>query len=466
MQPPPDSYRDLLKNKHYPDMKNNSRNIYFIACLILLCLSKMNAQNPVWSLEKAIDEAQKNRKKITSLETEYKINQLKTKELNAKYLPRVSLNYNYQYNPIIATSVLPADAFNYGASSGDMIPVKLGANYSQSAGVLLQQPLLDISISKLITEAKLQEKLASLNEKEARLELTYEVSKVYFYILVAQEQVKEAIGDTTRTALSLKTINEKYSNKRVLKTDVNEAKVTHNNAVQKYLNAVNSTLVLKQYFLYVTGNETSLASSVVLEKYSIDENITDTDENLIAALPQIEILKTQNEMLENKKKLERAKHSPLINVNGYLGADQFSENLNPFQQDSWYGNSYIGVSLKLPVFFGENTAKRIDQLKFQQEQNNNRIVEDINKNKYDALNATTAYNNVLQQLKVVRGNSRLTSEIVTIYQERYKFEQISFNELNDKEIQLQNLELLYNQLQKELIVSWLDWKKAVGKLAL
>ncbi|WP_316634031.1 TolC family protein [uncultured Flavobacterium sp.] len=426
----------------------------------------MNAQNSVWTLKKAIEEAQKNRKLLTSLETESKINQLKTKELNAKYLPKVSLNYNYQYNPIIATSVLPASAFNSGTSSDGMIPIKLGANYTQNAGVLLQQPLLDITISKLIEESKLQEKLASLNEKEARIELTYEVSKVYFKILVAEEQVKEAIGDTTRTALSLKTINQKYSNKRVLKVDANDAQVTHNNAVQKYLNAVNNTLVLKQYLLYVTGNESSIPSLMALEKYSMDSTITDLDENLILSLPQIEILKTQNEVLENKKKLERAKHSPMINVNGYLGADQFTENLSPFQQDSWYGNSYVGVSLKLPLFFGENTAKRIDQLKFQQEQNNNRIVEDVNKNKYNALNAAVTYNNVLQQLKTVGENSRLTHEIVTVYQERYKFDQISFNELNDKEIQLQNLEIVYNQLQQELIMSWLDWKKAAGKLVL
>ncbi|WP_409416697.1 TolC family protein [Flavobacterium sp. PS2] len=447
-------------------IKNNSINIFFIGCIILISISKMNAQSVVWSLNKAIEEAQKNRKLLASLETEYKINQLKTKELNAKYLPRVSLNYNYQYNPIIATNVLPASAFNSGTSSSDMIPIKLGANYSQNAGILLQQPLLDITISKLIAESKLYEKLANLSEKEARLELTYEVSKVYFNILVTEEQVKEAIGDTARTALSLKTITQKYNNKRVLKVDVNDAKITHNNAVQKYLNATNNALVLKQYLLYVTGNESSLASSMILEKYNMSENITDLDENQILALPQIEILKTQNEVLENKKKLERAKHSPMISANGYLGTDQFTENMNPFQQDSWYGNSYIGISLKLPIFFGENTAKRIDQLKFQQEQNNNRIVEDVNKNKYNALNASATYNNVLQQLKTVRENSRLTSEMVLVYQERYKFDQISFNELNDKEIQLQNLELAYNQLQKELIVSWLNWKKAAGKLVL
>ncbi|TPG36214.1 TolC family protein [Flavobacterium pectinovorum] len=447
-------------------MKKKLMNICFIGCLMLLCLCKMNAQSPVWTLNKAIEEAQKNRKLLASLETESKINRLKTKELNAKYLPRVSLNYNYQYNPIIATSVLPASAFNSGKYSDGMIPIKLGANYTQNTGVLLQQPLLDISISKLITEYKLQEKLAGLNEKEARIELVYEVSKVYFNTLVAQEQVKEAIGDTTRTALSRNTISQKYSNSRVLKVDVNDAKVTHNNAVQKYHNAVNNVLVLKQYLLYITGNESLRAASIILEKYSMDENITDLDENLIHTLPQIEILKTQNEVLENKKKLEKAKHSPMININGYLGADQFTASMNPFQQDSWYGNSYIGVSLKLPLFFGENTAKRIGQLKLEQEQNNNRIIEDINKNKYNALNATTAYNNVLQQLKTVHENTKLTQEIVMVYQERYKFDQISFNELNDKEIQLQNLELVYNELQQELIVSWLDWKKATGKLVL
>ncbi|WP_369616554.1 TolC family protein [Flavobacterium sp. CFS9] len=445
-------------------MKKKLWCIGFISSLLLLGFFKMTAQNPVWTLDKAIEAAQKNRKIIASLEKEYKINQLKTKELNAKYLPKVALNYNYQYNPIIATSVLPAEAFSSHQPSDGMIAVKLGANYSQSAGVLLQQPLLDMSVSKLIAESKLQEKLAALNEKEARLELTYEVSKVYLNIVVAEEQEKEAVGDTARTALSLETINQKYKYKRALKADVNDAKVTHNIAVQKYRNAVHNLLVLKQYFLYVVGNESSIVSSLKLEKYSIEESIPNLDDNLIEALPQIEILKTQNEVLENKKKLERAKYGPLINVNGYLGADQFTESMNPFQQNSWYGNSYIGVSLKLPFSLGENTAKRIDQLRFQQNQNKDRITEDINKSKYNVLNAVTVYANVLEQLKTVSENSKLTSEIVMIYQDRYQFDQISFNELNDKEIQLQNMELFYNQLKKQLIVSWLDWKKAAGKL--
>ncbi|OXB20214.1 hypothetical protein B0A80_19290 [Flavobacterium tructae] len=445
-------------------MKNNVWYICFIGCLLLSGFFKMNAQSTVWTLDKAIEAAQKNRKIVASLEKEYKINQLKTKELNAKYLPRVALNYNYQYNPIIATSVLPAEAFNSHQASEGMIPVKLGANYSQSAGLLLQQPLLDMAISKLIAESKLQEKLAALSENEAKLELTYEVSKVYLNIVVAEEQEKEAVGDTARTALSLETINQKYKYKRVLKTDVNDAKVTHNNAVQKYRNAVNNVLVLKQYFLYVIGNESLIAAAVKLEKYSVEESIGNLDDNLIEALPQIEILKTQNEVLENKKKLERTKYSPLITINGYLGADQFTENLNPFKQNSWYGNSYVGVSLKLPFSFGENTAKRIDQLKFQQNQNKDRITENINKSKYNALNAATVYANVLEQLKTVSENSKLTSEIVMIYQDRYKFDQVAFNELNDKEIKLQNLELFQNQLKKQLIVSWLDWKKAAGKL--
>jgi outer membrane protein len=445
-------------------IKNNSVHLCFIVFILLASVLKTNAQTTVWTLNTAIEDAKANRKSLLSLKTAYEIHQLKTKELNAKYLPRVSFDYKYQYNPIIASNIIPVGEFNSNLPTAAKKAIKMGANYTQRTGVIVQQPLLDLSISKLIKESKLQEKLAILNEKEAVLELTYEVKKAYFNVLLAEEQIKRAVTDTIRTELTLSTVTQKYRNQRVLKADLNDTQVTHNNTIQKYHNAVNNALILKQYLLYLTGKESAHATSLELEKFSINGSITAVDENLIERLPQIEMLKTENEVLQNKQKMERIKHNPIVSFDGYLGADQFADNLNPFKQNSWYGNSYVGVSLKFPILFGENSAKRIQQLKFQQEQNNYQIIEEVNKQKYNALNASTAHNNTLQQLKTVLENCRLTSETLAVYKERYTFDQISLNELNDKEIQLQNLKLTHSELQKELLLSWLDWKKATGNL--
>lgn len=445
---------------------NNRMKSYPAFTLAVLMTFFLNgyAQSDRLTLPDAIKAAKNNRHLLGSLEMETRISQLKTTELNARYLPKISLDYNYQYHPIIASGIIPLGELNPNVPTGAGKALKMGTSYTQNAGLTVQQPLLDISVSKLVRESKLQEKLARLNEKDAELELTYEVAKAYLNVLASAEQVRIAVNDTVRTALSLKMVREKFLNQRVLKAEVNETLVTHYDNVQQYHNARNAELVSRQYLLYVTGNDLSGAPLLVLEDYNLSQDISDMDETRLTALPKIEILKIKNEVLNNKEKLERLKYSPLINLNAYLGGDQFSDRLNPFKQNSWYGNSYFGVSLKLPVLFGEQTAKRLSQLKYQQRQNEYQMIEEINRLKHDIQSTAAKFINILQQLNTLTGNINLSSETVAIYQERFKESQLSLNELNDREVRLQHLKLQYEKLKKELIIAWLDWKKANGTI--
>jgi hypothetical protein len=48
-----------------------------------------------------------------------------------------------------------------------------------------------------------------------------------------------------------------------------------------------------------------------------------------------------------------------------LGADQFSNELKPVQSNTWFGNSFMGLALRLPISIGENRAIKISQFKSQ-----------------------------------------------------------------------------------------------------
>lgn len=433
-----------------------------IFTFVLIAVSFIaQSQTIDWTLEKAITQAIKNRKTLSKAKSEIIISQMKTSELNAKYLPLVSAEYSYRYNIIVPTNVMPASVFDPSTAEKN-IAFKMGADFTQRAGISVEQPVFNANFSRLISEAKLGEELARLNNREAEMTIAYETAKAYLNIVVTEQQLQQSLTDTTRTYVTLQIMQQKFNNQRVLKSDVNEAIIAHNNNIQIFKNNGSNLLVQKQFLLYLTGNGFDQVNIMNVVPYLFTENMSSVDDGTLHQLPQIALLDTNNKLLDAKKSSERAKHLPVFGVVGFLGSDQYADKMNPFQSGTWFGNSYIGINLKIPIFFGENTAKRIGQFKEQQKQNNFQIEENINKVKYDAAAALEHYRNTQSKIETLEVNINLTKESLTIFTERFVSDQLSAYDLNTKELVLQKMKAELTQLQNEKVLFWLDWMKANG----
>lgn len=436
-----------------------------IITIVLITVSlAAQSQTVNWTLEKAIGEAIKNRKSLSKTKSEIIISQMKTDELNAKYLPTVSAEYSYRYNAIVPTSVMPASVFNPNATEKN-IAFRMGTDFTQRAGISLEQSVFNASFSRLINEAKLGEELAGLTNKDAEMTIAYETAKAYLNILVTQQQVQQSVSDTARTYVTLQIVQQKFNNQRALKSDVNEARVAHNNNIQVFRNKSSTLLVQKQFLLYLTGNGFEQADAMKVAPYLFTENISAVSDETLHQLPQIALLETNNKLLDAKAATERAKHLPTFGFVGFLGSDQYADKLNPFQSGTWFGNSYVGINLKIPILFGENTTKRIGQLKLQQQQNNFQIDEYINKLKYDAIAALEHYRNTQSKIEMLEENINLTQESLTIFTERFQNDQLNAYDLNTKELLLQKMKGELAQQQQEKVSFWLDWLKATGGIA-
>ena len=78
--------------------------------MILLIVAKVSAQSNT-TLSQAINSAFNNRKNIQAGKIEIEIQQLKTKALYKKYGLQISGEYNYNYNPILQSSIIPVGKF-------------------------------------------------------------------------------------------------------------------------------------------------------------------------------------------------------------------------------------------------------------------------------------------------------------------------------------------------------------------
>ena len=133
---------------------------FYIIPILLIQAICVGAQTPLL-LKQAIVSALANRKNIQAGKMDIAIRRLQTEALLKKYWPQVSLDYNYLFNPILQTSILPIGVFNPNYPIDATKSVQFGTKWTQAAGLTVTQPLLDLSIARSKSEAELQEKITA-----------------------------------------------------------------------------------------------------------------------------------------------------------------------------------------------------------------------------------------------------------------------------------------------------------------
>lgn len=457
-----------LQNK--PVAKKGKRNgmLHIILYLLLLLLSaNANAQNTI-TLSQAIKNGLGNKQNITAGKLDITISKLQTQSLYRKYWPQVSAEYTYLYNPILQTSILPIGVFNSTYPADATKSIQFGTKWAQSAGLTAILPLLDISIQRHINEAKLQEQLAAFSQEQTENELAYTIAKTYIDIYLQESKIKSLIADTNRTYISYILLKNKFDENRLLKSDLNNSKINHNNAIQLFSDGIALLVEDKVNLLFLMGAREIekwdfKIDSAFSSKYFLKNivNLTTLDQ-----LPDLQQLTLQGALTTLQVKSERAKHIPTINLKGFLGANQFTNTFNPMEVNSWFGLSYIGLDIKVPLLFGENSYNKIQQLKMQSTQYNLQREDKTLQYKKDIFTANLRIDNIKTQLKIQQENIKLYSESVNIFQDRVLEGQESASALNFEEASLQVLEANYETTKKQLWVYWLNYLKASGQLSI
>jgi outer membrane protein TolC len=394
------------------------------------------------------------------------IRRLQTEALYKKYWPQVSLEYTYLYNPILQTSIMPIGIFNSAYPADATMSVQFGTKWSQTAGATVIQPLIDLSIPWQINEAKLQERITAASQAQSEYELAFTIAQMYIEISLQESKIKSAIADTNRTFISYKLLNNKFAEKRLLKSDLNKSVINHNNAVQQLKDALSELIEDKVYLLFLTG-ETAIEKSDFaidtgfIQQYKLTSSGIPSVNETIPELMQLELQAQQSGI---QAKSEKAKRLPTISLKGFLGANQYTNKFDPTKTNSWFGLSYVGIDLKFPLLFGENIHKNIQVLRLQSTQYNQQKEDKSALYAKDAYTSKLKMERVMSQLKTQEENLALSIESIAITQDRVIEGQESASTLNMDEASLQSLKAEYEMNKKQLWSNWLNYLKASGQL--
>lgn len=434
--------------------------------MILLVVAGGFAQQTT-TLSQAINTAFSNRKNIQAGKIDIAIQQLKTKALYKKYGPQVAAEYNYNYNPILQSSIIPVGKFNAALPPDATATLQFGTTWSQSAGITATQPLFDATIKKQINENLLQEKISTASQAQTAYELAYEVSKAYVNIWLQQQVINSAVIDTARTWLSYQLQMDNFKAGRLLKSDLNAAIINHNNTKQQLTDATLQLVENKMYLLFVTGKLAGEAADFNIDTTFFNNNnllLTDT-KTVLDSIPVFQQLKLQKQLSFLQQQTEKATYIPVISLKGFLGANQYSNDFNPVKSNTWFGYSYIGLNVKIPLLLGEDKNKKIQQLQLQGQQYDRQLEDKSAQLNQESLTAALELSRLKLQLKTQEDNIVLYKETLQILQDRFKEQQITAIELNRQENELQKLLSDYQNTKAKAWLFKLNILNATGQLS-
>lgn len=391
--------------------------------------------------DSCIAAAQRNKNSLKAVKQDQVIATLKTKEINAKYWPQLSLAYEYRYNPIIQTSILPIGQFS-ATPTDEKRAIQFGTAWQQSAGATLYQPLIDATIRSLAAESKLNERLKSTETAAANRALKYEALTTFAAICQKQRQITSAVIDTERTLKTVTLATVKYTEGKILRTELNKAQQNHNNAISAYRQSVTDYIKQIIYLSYLTGlplqqlltaafDEQSLARFTMIEK-SATVNY--------AGLPELEQLTLKQELNRKQRITENRKGLPTLGIQGFLGANQYSSLFNPILANSWFGNSYVGVTLKWPILNGASRINHLRQLDAEQLANGYQLDDARRKTDADLQSILEDLKYLESAVQTLQSNIALMKDNIVIFQQRFSQGQATAYDLNNEELALQKEE--------------------------
>lgn len=413
-----------------------------------------------------IDAALANRANIKAVRTDIEIAKLQTSSAYQKYLPDLSLSYNYRYNSIIPTQIIPVGQFNQ-IPTDEKRPIKFGTIWQQNSGLSLYQPLIDLSIKSRVAESRINEKLKNTDAAVAERDLKMEVIKSFTNIWLNEEQLRSAELDTIRTSGIKELFAAKSREGRVLKTEVNKTLLNHNNALSNYFAASSSLTSEKIYMAFLTGIslETLLDGKFDFSPFSEDGLKTVNKYPLPDSVPSVESLRLQAELLAQQQVSEKMKNTPTLGFEGFLGANQYTDSFNPILSGSWYGSSYIGLSLRLQIFSGNSVKNRVNQLKLEEIGIKYRLEDEVNSVINKSILLNEEIREISYQTELLRQNIALYKENFSLYQERFDKGQINAYDLLTEEIDYQKEMAMLNKKRAELVYKQIELINNSGALS-
>ena len=371
----------------------------------------------------------------------------------ADWYPQINFNYNLQHNFLIQTSIIGGN------------PVKLGVDNTSAAQFSLSQNIFNrdaLLANRSQNDVRLQATQTTVNTK---INLAASVSKAFYAVLATKQQIKVSEGDIIRLQRSLKDTKNQYNAGTTDKIDYKRVSITLNNTLA--LRKSNEELLkarvqnLKSLMAYPENEELLITyDTLQLEKDILIDTLQQSDFTSRIEYKQLATLKN---LREAELKYNQWSYLPSVALNGAYNLNFFNNTFIDLYSRN-YPNSFVNLTLALPIFQGGKRKANINSAEWQLK----RVALDVTNLK---LNVNSEYQQALASYKSnltvflsQKENMELAKEVYDLIQLQYRSGIKTYLEVITSETDLRTARINYYNSLYLVLSSKVDVQKALGQL--
>lgn len=405
------------------------------------------------TLKQAVDYAIKYQPAVQQSLADEEITSANVRSRLAGWYPQVNFNYNLQHNFILPTTIVQGT------------PQRFGVDNVSAAQFTVTQPIFnrDVLLAARTRRDVLQQ--ARQATSSSKIETETAVSKAFYAVLAAAQQIRVSAENITRLERSLQDAYRQYQAGVTDKTDYKRAQIGLNNA--RALERTNKEMLKArvEYLKSVMGYPASGALEIVYDSLQMEKEVYLDTLATVNYSSRIEyrILETQQRLLEANLRYNRWSYLPSLAANGAYNFN-YQHNELPKLYNTNYPNSFAALTLTLPIFQGGRRKADIQAAEWQLERNRLEIVGLRNAINAEYAAALAAYKAFLADFTAVQENLALALEVYDVIQLQYRAGIKTYLEVINAETDLRTAQINYYNALYNLMAGKIDVQKALGQI--
>mgnify|MGYP001627366853 CR=1 FL=1 len=439
--------------------------ISIVINLVILCITKLNAQTKLLSIEDIFQAAATGNKDVQiKLLEKHQAESVKD-ETKSSMLPTVFLNSSYTFfteRPVIylrdETLSPKANPVKYNGSLA--LDAAITANYNLTNSVVKK----DIILANIETDKKDQEK--NLVTEQLALQL----SKLYYHTLFLKQQEKVLLQSIDRNKKALFDAKNLFYLGKSLKTDtLSYSIIIHQ--IQNSLSSLNNQihinlLQLKQLCGYEENMNIDVKGDLAIDEDSINKLENDTSNDVsFSDRPDIKLATLSIQSSQNALKRFKALYQPALMAFAQYQVQSQADNFR-FRDYTLPRTSFLGLKLQVPIYSGKRFHYQTNTTRIQLKKKELEHISLKEKIKTEQATLRLQLIDEIKKWQLQQKSIDAAQEAYQIIYERYQFGLSNRIELSDAELALTKSKLEEKSYAYRIKVIETELRKSFGKLNL
>lgn len=380
----------------------------------------------------------------------------------ADWLPQVGFNYNIQHYLKLPVQLFP----NFSnPTSGERLPVTVGVANTSTLQLVANQTIFNRDVLLANRTADTYRQQSRQAYTRTKIEVISGVSKAFYDVLLSQRQAEIINQDIVRLERSLKDAVNQYESGIVDKTDAKRASISLNNTRaqrKQYLEQASAKYqTLKQLMGYPAAAKLVLAYDTL---QLANEVIVDTNR---AVNPRTRIeyqaLQTQRQLQEANVLYTRWSYLPTVGAFGYYNLLYQNAQFGQLYSRS-FPNSYIGLSLALPIFQGGKRIQQQQIARLQVQRIDQDFIALAGSIDAEYAQALASYKGNLANYIALRENVELAEDVYRIINLQYRSGIRTYLDVTVAEADLRSARISFYNALFQALISKVDVQRALGDI--